>query len=118
MEPFIFAQQTVDPGGVNIPGWAIGLISLGFVLAILPWGSWVTYTIFSMKSDIVLSNTNDKNIFEKLKSLGETMDSNHKETKKEMKELHGMINKMLMNEFRRRDRERNEEEERDEEKDE
>lgn len=101
MVPIIFAQQTLDPSGVTIPGWAIGLISLAVVLAIVPWGSWVTYTIFTMKSDIIVSNTNDKNIFEKLNALAETMDQNHRETKTEMKEIHGMINKLMMKEFRR-----------------
>lgn len=101
MVSIIFTQQALDSGGVTIPGWAIGLISLAVVLAIVPWGSWVTYTIFTMKSDIIVSNTNDKNIFEKLNALTETMDKNHSEIKKEVKDIHTMINKLMMREFRR-----------------
>jgi hypothetical protein len=97
----LIAQQAIDSGGVLIPGWAIGLISLGFVLAILPWGSWVTYTLFSLKSDLTLSNSTDKTIFDKLQTMEETIDTNHKETKAEMKEIHGMINQLMRREFRR-----------------
>lgn len=108
MVSLIFAQVE---SGITIPGWALGLISLGFVLAILPWGSWVTYTIFTLKSDVNLETNNTKTIFEKIATLSTTIDRNHQETKKDMKDLKEELNKSIRQELRRfRGREEDEDE--------
>lgn len=97
----IIILQATSWGGIIIPGWAMGLISLGFIIGLVPWASWVTYSIFTMKSDINASNINDRTIIEKLTAMSEDIDTNYRETKKEIKTLHSMINNLMLKEVYR-----------------
>lgn len=120
MVPFILLQTSVTPP------WFVGTLAAIFFVMFIPWASWVTVMIFTLKSWIELSNKEDKTISEKLSNMSITITNNNLDAKKMNEELKeemrsvsrnlDSLRKKVFNEIIRR--KRVEEDEEDEEKDE
>jgi hypothetical protein len=93
------AQAQVDQGGIFISSWSLSLIGGICVLLILPWMVWATNMIFDFKRFQALSNSTEKNIFEKLEDLEETIRVNNIEIKDQIKDLNSTLNVFIADEF-------------------
>lgn len=95
MDLFTIQAQIVDTGGIFLPSWSLGLLSL----LILPWMVWVSNQIFDFKRFQALSNSTERNIYEKLEDLEETIRVNNIEIKDQIKDLNSTLNTFISDEF-------------------
>jgi hypothetical protein len=91
----LFTAQAQIDSGIFLPSWSLGIISL----LILPWMVWVSNQIFESKRFQALSSNTEKNIFEKLEDLEETIRVNNVEIKDQIKDLNSTLNTFISDEF-------------------